>query len=85
MSKLCWTWYSRDRPDSVIDGVMEAIEQLKDDLRAGRIDANRLIDLIVVSQQQLQASQQQLQASQQRIAELEKQLLGSGTAKVDEP
>jgi len=71
---------------------MEAIEQLKIDLLEGRIDANRLVDLIVAlrrqlqaSQQQLQASQQQLQASQQRIAELEKQLAGSGTAKVDEP
>ena len=57
---------------------MEAIEQLKDDLREGRIDADRLVDLIV-------ALRGQLQASQQRIAELEKQLAGSGTAKVDEP
>ena len=48
---------------------MEAIEQLKIDFLEGRIDANRLVDLIV-------ASQQQLQASQQRIAELEKQLAG---------
>jgi len=43
---------------------MEAIEQLKDDLREGRIDANRLVDLIV-------ALRLQLQASQQRITELE--------------
>ena len=56
---------------------MEAIEQLKDDLREGRIDADRLVDLIV-------ALRGQLQASQQRIAELEKQVAGSGTAKVDE-
>ena len=49
---------------------MEAIEQLKIDLREERIDANRLIDLIFTLQQ--------------RIAELEKQVAGSGTAKVDE-
>ena len=57
---------------------MDGIGQLKDDLRAGRIGADRLVDLIV-------ALQRQLQAAQQRIAELEKQLLGSGTVKVDDP
>lgn len=58
---------------------MDAIEQLKEDLRAGRIDGNRLVDLIG-------ALQQQLQAANQRIAELEKQVAAtSGTAKVDEP
>ena len=57
---------------------MEAIEQLKIDLKAGRIDADRLVDLIA-------ALRRQLQATQQRIAELGKQLAGSGTAKVDEP
>jgi transposase len=58
---------------------MDPIEQLKDDLRTGRIDASRLIDLIGTLQQQLQAAHQ-------RIAQLEKQLPGtSGPAKVDEP
>src|SRR5437763_1386770 len=58
---------------------MDAIEQLKDDLRAGRIDANRLVDLIGTLQGQLQAANQ-------RIAELEKQLGSpSGSAKVAEP
>src|SRR4051794_6080217 len=58
---------------------MDAIEQLKDDLRAGRIDANRLVDL-------LGTLQRQLQAANQRIAELEKQLGSpSGSAKVAEP
>jgi hypothetical protein len=58
---------------------MNASEQLKEDLRTGRIDANRLVDLIGTVQQQLQAAQQ-------RIAELEKQLAASaGSAKVDEP
>jgi transposase len=57
---------------------MDAGEQLKDDLREGRIDANRLVDLMLTLQRQLQAAAQ-------RIAELEKQLAGSTTTKVDEP
>jgi transposase len=58
---------------------MDAIEQLKEDVRSGRIDANRLVDLIATLQRELQAAQQ-------RITELQKQLAGtSGTAKVAEP
>ena len=57
---------------------MDAGEQLKDDLRSGRIDANRLVDLLL-------NVQRELQAAKQRIAELEKQLAGSATAKIDEP
>jgi len=58
---------------------MDAIEQLKEDLRTGRIDADRLVDLIGILQHQLQAAAQ-------RIAELEKQVPGnSGPAKIDQP
>jgi transposase len=58
---------------------MDAIEQLKEDVRTGRTDANRLVDLIATLQHELQAAKQ-------RITELEKQLAGtSGPAKVDEP
>lgn len=57
---------------------MEAIEQLKQDVRTGRIDAQRLVDVIATQQRALQAAQQ-------RIADLEKQLAGSTTAKVAEP
>jgi transposase len=57
---------------------MEAIEQLKRDVREGRIDAQRLVDLIATQQRELQAAQQ-------RIADLEKQLASSPTTKVDEP
>jgi len=56
---------------------MDVAEQLKDDLREGRLDPDRLVDLIV-------SLQRQLQAAMQRIADLEKQLAGT-TAKVDEP
>lgn len=57
---------------------MDAIEQLKEELRQGRIDSHRLVELMV-------SLQRQLQAAKQRIAELEKQLGGSPTAKIDEP
>jgi transposase len=57
---------------------MDAMEQLKEDVRQGRIDANRLLDLLVISQRELQAAKQ-------RIADLEKQAAGATTAKVDEP
>jgi transposase len=58
---------------------MDVIEKLQEDLRTGRIDANRLVDLIGILQHELQAAKQ-------RIAELEKQVAGpSGPAKVDQP
>jgi hypothetical protein len=59
---------------------MDAIDELKKDLREGRIDVDRLIDVIATLQRQLQAAQQ-------RIAELEKNAGGPAppvTAKVDE-
>jgi uncharacterized coiled-coil protein SlyX len=57
---------------------MDAIEQLEEDLRQGRIDAHRLVELTV-------SLQRKLHTAEQRIAELEKQLAGSSTTKVDEP
>jgi len=56
---------------------MDVAEQLKDDLRSGRLKPDRLVDLIV-------DLQRQLHAANQRIADLEKRLGGS-SAKVDEP
>jgi hypothetical protein len=56
---------------------MEDIERLKEDARAGRIDSDRLVDLIVTLQRRLQEANK-------RIEELEKQG-GAGTAKVAEP
>ena len=54
------------------------VEQFKDDVREGRIDANRLVDLVVTLQRQLQAAKR-------RIDELENKLGGSPTQKIAEP
>jgi transposase len=59
---------------------MDAIDQLKEDMRQGRVDVDRLIDVIVTLQRQLEAARQ-------RIEELEKKLGGPATptsAKVDQ-
>src|SRR5436305_485403 len=65
---------------------MDPIEQLKDDVLSGRIDANRLVDLLVTVQRELQAAKQRIADLEQRNAELKKQLAAtSGTAKLAEP
>src|SRR5208282_3620221 len=56
---------------------MDVIEQLKQDVREGRIGVDRLIDVI-------EMLQRQLQAALRRIEELEKNAGGSATTKVDE-
>ena len=68
------------------------VDQLREDAAAGRIDAGRLVDLIVVlqgkleqAQQKLEQAQQELKQAQQRIGELEQQLGGPPSAKVEEP
>src|SRR5437773_1651307 len=64
---------------------MDVSEQLLEDLRTGRIDAQRLVDLIATLQQQLHAAQQRNTELEQRIAELEQQRADlSGPAKIDE-
>src|SRR5580700_7881086 len=57
---------------------MDAIEQLKLDVREGRIGVERLFDVIA-------SLQRQLQAAQQRLDELDKKAGDSATAKVAEP
>ena len=53
------------------------VDKLRQDAREGRISTDRLVDLIVTLQRQLQAALL-------RIAELEKQIGGSGTVKVEQ-
>ena len=49
---------------------MDAIEQLKQDVREGRISVDRLIDVI-------EMQQRQLQSAHRRIEELEKKMTAS--------
>jgi transposase len=71
---------------------MESIETLRQDVRDGRVSAERLIDLMATlqrlfqaTQQQLEATQQQLEAANKRIEELEKKLGGPPSTKLDQP
>jgi transposase len=64
---------------------MDAGEQLKQDLRNGRIDVDRLIDVIVTQQRQLEAALQELKAANQRIQEFEQKAACSPTGKIDQP
>jgi len=68
------------------------VKQLKEDVRAGRIDGDRLVELMVRSQRQLQEAtqelaqaKQELDRAEQRIKELEQKLGCSPTEKVKEP
>lgn len=58
------------------DGGMD-VEQLKEDVRSGRIDFDRLIDLVATLARELERAKKQ-------IEELERKLGGSGTAKTAE-
>jgi hypothetical protein len=64
---------------------MDDVEQLKQDVREGRIDPDRLVGLVVTLQRLLQESNQRLDEAKQRIEELEKKLGGSARAKTTEP
>ena len=57
---------------------MDDIQQLKEDVRGGRISGDRLVDLIVTLQRQLQAARQEIEELKQKIG-------GSPTTKTDEP
>jgi transposase len=61
------------------------VEQLKEDVRAGRITLDRLIELIVTLQRELQAARQELDKAQRRSAELERQLGGGTKPQISEP
>src|SRR5215213_815980 len=64
---------------------MDALEEIKDDLISGRIDANRLVEVMATVQRELQAAKQRITELEARNAELEKQLAAtSTTAKIDE-
>lgn len=61
------------------------VEQLREDVREGRIDLDRLVELIAMLQRKLQEAGQQLEQCNRKIAELEQKAGGAGTTKVAEP
>jgi transposase len=66
---------------------MDAIEQLRQEVREGRLNAERLLDLMAMQQRQLESALRALKAAQQRIAELENKAgppAASGTVKCDQ-
>src|SRR5712691_11936498 len=66
---------------------MDAIEQLKQDVREGRIGLERLIDVIVTLQRQLEAARQRIEELEKNSANPTPPAAGTtGTAgKVDQP
>src|SRR6516165_5910320 len=71
---------------------MGAIAELKQDVPAGRVDVDRLADLVGAQQRKMQAfenelqtTKSELQAAKQRIEELAKQLGDAQPAKIDQP
>jgi hypothetical protein len=60
------------------------VELLRQDVRGGRIHAERLVDVIESMQQQFETVTKQLEAARQRIAELEKKN-DPPAAKLDQP
>src|SRR6188474_1613099 len=64
---------------------MDLIEMLNQDLREGRISAERLVDLVVDLCGKLEAANQRVDELNRRIEDLEKQGDGTPAAKVDEP
>jgi transposase len=64
---------------------MDIIESLKQDLREGRISAERLVDLVADLCGKLEAANRRIEELNRRIEDLEKQCNGTPTAKVDEP
>ena len=64
---------------------MDAIEQLKEDLRQGRIDPHRFIELLVTQQRQLEAARQRVEELERKLGELSNGPGSSTPAKIDEP
>ena len=51
---------------------MDGLEELKRDVRSGRIDVDRLVELVVTSHRELQKARRQLDEAKRRIEELER-------------
>jgi hypothetical protein len=64
---------------------MDEVDRLKEDARQGRIDSDRLVELVVTLQRRLGAATRELEVAKRRIADLEKRIGPAATTKFDEP
>jgi transposase len=62
---------------------MDAIDQLKEDFRQGRVDVDRLIIVMVSLQQQLESTRQQLESTRQQL-ESRRQQLEAANRRIEE-
>lgn len=61
------------------------VEQLKQDVREGRVDALRLVEIVVTLQQLNLRHLSELETARNRIEQLEKRIGGGPTQKLDQP
>ncbi len=61
------------------------VEQLKQDVREGRVDALRLVEIVVTLQQRNLRQSSELEAARKRIEQLEARIGGGPTQKLDQP
>ena len=60
-------------------------EQVREDLRTGRMTPERLVDLVVMLERELQATRGELERANRRIEDLKKELGGPPPPKISEP
>jgi transposase len=63
---------------------MDLAANLRQDVREGKVDADRLVDLIEALQRRLSSTEQQLVSAHERIQQLEQKIGGPPTAKIDQ-
>lgn len=61
------------------------VEQLEQEVRAGRVKPERLVELLVKLQRKLAEAQERIRTLEATVEELQKQLAAASTAKLEEP
>jgi hypothetical protein len=61
------------------------VEQLKQDVREGRVDVDRLVDLLGALQRKLAEANERNRQLEERVQQLEEKLGGAATPKLDQP
>ena len=61
------------------------VRRLKEDVQSGKISVDRLIELMVTMQRELQAAKRELDVARRQIEDLKQQQGGPPSSKVSEP